>query len=124
MTEFEPTDWQARLAERTAAYLAQRDRRKAERQEFQRRRAYGLAQRHAQKLALNRAEALAAQQNPGGQMPDQPPCCAGLSEPCPQHRQAARIAWNDGPRKRSAGGTRVIGEEGRARPAPEPEETR
>lgn len=49
-----------------------------------------------------------------------PPCCAGQDEPCPQHLQLAREGWNRGPRSRSGGGQRVVGESGKARPAPAP----
>jgi hypothetical protein len=49
-----------------------------------------------------------------------PPCCQGLDEPCPQHQQQSSAGWNRGPRSRSGGGQRVVGDSGKARPAPEP----
>jgi hypothetical protein len=56
VTTFEPTDWEARLSEATSAYIARQAARKAERQEFKRRRDYGLTQRHARKTAHNRRQ--------------------------------------------------------------------
>ena len=54
MTEFAPTHWEARLAEAVAKNQQSKAIRRAERAEFKRRRDYGLAQRHAAKLARNR----------------------------------------------------------------------
>lgn len=56
MTTFEPTDWEARLSEASSAYVRRQAARKAEREGFARRRAYGLTQRHARKTAHNRQE--------------------------------------------------------------------
>jgi hypothetical protein len=53
-----------------------------------------------------------------------PPCCEGLEEPCPQHVQAARVVGRQGPRNRSGGGQRVIGESGKARPVRDTQEDR
>lgn len=50
MTEFEPIDWEARLRAAVEETLRKRAQRRAERLEFQTRRAYGLQQRHAAKL--------------------------------------------------------------------------
>lgn len=55
-TTFEPTDWEARLAEQMAGYALRQAARKAERDEFKRRRDYGLTQRHARKTARNQQE--------------------------------------------------------------------
>lgn len=115
-------EWQQRLARAVEETLRRKAARRAERTEFKTRRDFGLVQRHAQKLNRNAAESLAAQQNSGEEMTTTPPCCAGLAEECPQHRQQAGDSWNRGPRSRSGGGQRVVGESGRARPAPVPEE--
>lgn len=56
MTEFEPTDWEARLKAAVEKTLRERERKKEERAEFARRRAYGLVQRHGAKLARLRRE--------------------------------------------------------------------
>jgi len=50
----EPTDWEKRLKIAVEKTLAARDARRTKRAEFKRRRDWGLAQRHAQKLARNR----------------------------------------------------------------------
>lgn len=104
-------DWDARLRDAVAATLAARAARKAERQEFKRRRNFGLVQRYAAKTA--RLEAT---------MPDVPPCCEGLDEPCPQHRQAQRELRFQGPKRAPRGPSAVVGQSGRARPA-DPEES-
>lgn len=53
---FAPTDWEARLAEAVAKNQQRRAQQRAERAEKAERRNYGLAQRHARKLARNRQE--------------------------------------------------------------------
>jgi hypothetical protein len=122
MSELPEIDWEARLRAAVEETLRRAAARRVERAELKARRNVGLQRRHAQKLAA--ADALVPQANPGGQMPDQPPCCAGQDERCPQHQQHARESWNKGPRSRSGAAQRVIGESGRARPAPAPEEER
>lgn len=48
-----------------------------------------------------------------------PPCCADAADGvCPQHEQARQLHRRDGPRARSRG-QRIVGEPGKARPAPE-----
>lgn len=54
-----------------------------------------------------------------------PLCCIEAEDPpCDQHRQQARVVRHQGPRNRSAGGSRVIGESGKARPVRDTEEQR
>ena len=115
-------DWEARLKTAVEKTLAARAARKAEREEFKRRRDYGLQQRHGRKTARLRRESLTPPQDPGETMPDVPPCCAGLDEPCPQHRQAASGVRHEGPRNRHAAGHRVVGESGKAKPVRDTEE--
>jgi hypothetical protein len=56
-------------------------------------------------------------------MPYPPECCAEVPEPpCEQHKQAQRVMRFEGPRVRTGAGQRVVGESGKARPAPVPEE--
>lgn len=56
MTTFEPFPWEKRLESAMAAYSLKRTKRNKERAEMAERRAYGLMQRHAAKLAANRTE--------------------------------------------------------------------
>lgn len=56
MTVIEPTDWEARLSEATSGYIRRQAARRAEHEEFKRRRDYGLIQRHARKAAHNRRQ--------------------------------------------------------------------
>lgn len=100
-------DWDARLRAAVEKTLADRAARKAERQEFQRRRDFGLEARYRNKTARNQEAA----------MPYPPPCCAEVEEPpCAQHRQAQREVRFQGPKLRSGGGHLVVGESGKARP--------
>jgi hypothetical protein len=52
----EPYDWEKRLESAVARYSLKRTKRNKERAELAVRRAYGLMQRHAAKLADNRTE--------------------------------------------------------------------
>lgn len=97
----EPDDWPSRLQAAVAETLRKRAERRDLRRQLDERRAYGLAQRQRQKLALNRQ---------GETVPDVPPCCAEAAEPpCDQHRQAARVARHQGPRNRHAGASVYAG---------------
>jgi hypothetical protein len=49
-------EWQQRLDERMAAFVARKAAQKAERAQLKRRRAYGKAIHHAARLAANRTE--------------------------------------------------------------------
>lgn len=101
-------DWEERLRIAVEETLRKRELRRQERQEFKARRDAGLEIRHRTKLARNRQE---------NAMTSTPPCCAGLSEPCPQHVQAARVQGHAGPRSRGGAAQRVVGESGRIKPA-------
>jgi hypothetical protein len=52
----EPFPWEKRLESAMAAYSLKRTKRNKERAEMAERRAYGLMQRHAAKLAANRTD--------------------------------------------------------------------
>jgi hypothetical protein len=130
MTESEEQEWQERLQAAVGETLRKRAAKRAERQQFAADRDAGLVQRHAQKLArgsrghqrgrgpgeTEAPKPLTPQSDPGEPMPELPPCCAGLDEPCAQHRQAAREIPHQGPRSRSGRPRPVMGESGKARP--------
>lgn len=103
-TGFEPIDWDARLRAAVEQTLEKQEARRITRAEFRARRDAGLQARHAEKLARN------------GVLPL---CCREAdTPPCPQHRQTRKATEQQGPRARQAP-TRVVGESGKTRPAPE-----
>lgn len=117
-------DWEQRLRDAVAATLAAKAARKAEREQMKARRDAGLVQRYAAKQARTNPRGSRGHSRgrgaTGEPMPEVPPCCARLAEPCPQHRQQGQEIRHQGPRNRSAVATRVIGESGKARPAKPP----
>jgi hypothetical protein len=108
-------DWQERLRAAVAETLRYRAARRDLRRELDARRRAGLTARHREKLARNRQE---------DTMPNVPPCCRESPDRlCPQHEQQSRVTRHVAIKPRGGRGHRVIGEEGKARPLRDTEET-